>query len=420
MHFGLSQANIELAWQRVKHSHKDRTFITNPFLDSWLDFSRTDWLPHLYDKLDPYYKPSLPTRCWVPKGNNLCRPGVILRPEDEVVYFSLVDIMLPNISKYVEKVESVALYPRLTRNAGEVNLLEYYQKQWNRFRSESKELLTNGFPYMVRTDITAFYSNVNIKELISILTSLEVSKEVRDILSECLNTWSLNQSTGIPQGFIPSDILSLTYLAKTDMELQRSGIKHLRYSDDIRIFAASESDARKNLHELDCQLLACGLSLNSSKTIILNKEEAMSEVESHGEEIENISQNFRDVYKKDMPDIGPYTPFWEIEAIIPNSDATPEAKEAAERHFDGFTRSYNNNKGEFDKSLFHLLLAWLKALDSPYAIETCKEILKSRPHEAKDILKYFKKFHNDDSIVSYLLDISNNAQTAFSISRSRC
>ncbi|MDG7001829.1 MAG: hypothetical protein JRN15_22255 [Nitrososphaerota archaeon] len=400
----LPPLNLELAWKRVMHYHKDRTFVTNPFLDSWLDFSRADWLGHVGQRLFNGYEPTPPTSCWIPKEGGLCRPGVVLSPEDEIVFYTLLDAMLPEISIYVQQVESVALHPRLVRDISRVSLLEYYKNQWKYFRSKSTELLNNGLPYMVNTDITSFYSSINIKSLISIMADLNIAQELRALLAKCLNTWSHNLASGIPQGFMPSDVLSLVFLAETDVELRRSGISHLRYSDDIRIFAATETEAKRYLHKLDCLLLRRGLWLNSSKTEILHGEKAISKISAQGKQIDAVNRDFMDIYRTEMPMIGPYTPFWEIAAQIPHSQATPEARVKAEQRFDEFMSSYQG--GNFDRSLFHFLLPWLGALDSPHAIEPCKEILPSHPSEANYILKYFKKFHNNHDIAQFLMDLA--------------
>ena len=236
------------------------------------------------------------------------------------------------------------------------------------------------------------------------MSYLQVGQELRDLLAKCLNTWSSNLASGIPQGFVPSDILSLTYLAETDIELSRSGIFHVRYSDDIRLFAATETEARAYLHKLDCLLLTRGLSLNSAKTNIIYGQEAISKVSSKGEQIDAVNRDFLDLYRSEVQQVGPYTPFWQIEALITYSQVTPEARDRAERRFDDFMAAYE--QGLLDKSLFHFLLPCLGALESPYAIEPCKRILKSHPNEAKHILRYFKKFHDHYDISVFLMDLA--------------
>lgn len=406
--------NLDLAWKRVMHSHKDRSFVSHPFIDSWLDFSRNDWLDHLRSRLRSGYSPTIPTTCWVPKGNNLCRQGVILTPQDETIYFALIDFMLPQISTYVYDSETVALHPRLVREHSGIKLVEHYKRQWAHFRDVSLDYLNNGYPFMVKTDITSFYSSISIKNLFSILMGLGIEREACNLLSKCLNTWAGDSSTGIPQGYIPSDILSLVFLAETDITLQRSGVNHMRYSDDIRIFAVSDKEARSKLHELDRLLLSRRLSLNSAKTRILYGSAAVLEVRGHGAKIETLNHTFGSMYGNVVPGIGPYTPFWEVEEAILGSKVNEFTRPIIENMFDNLIEDYEN--GDLNTSLLRYLLPWLRALNSSHAIEPCKKIIVTHPNEAKTILKYFKKFSKDKNLVDFLLLYANDTETVYEYS----
>jgi hypothetical protein len=134
--------------------------------------------------------------------------------------------------------------------------------------------LAEGFPYVVFTDISAFYENVEIGILVSDVNALGAPASATALLSVCLNRWAQVPSRGLPQGLEASDILAKVYLNPVDRALINRDILHVRYSDDIRIFSHTKVAAQEAMVFLGRLLRARGLNLQAAKSAIVRADTA--------------------------------------------------------------------------------------------------------------------------------------------------
>ena len=121
----------------------------------------------------------------------MVRPGASLVLEDELLFTALVGLMLP------------AIYSRIGCSQGDPDIayqqeadftkLEWIRtgfRVWSEWREKSLAQLQSGPQFMVATDLSAFYENIDIARLSSDLKSVGADVEAVDCLVKCLRRWA--------------------------------------------------------------------------------------------------------------------------------------------------------------------------------------------------------------------------------------
>jgi Reverse transcriptase (RNA-dependent DNA polymerase) len=148
---------------------------------------------------------------------------------------------------------------------------------WAEFMNHYRELLighgSEGFA--IATDITAFYEHIEVGDFLSVMRAV-LHDKARDLADELaalevlLKTASF-KGCGLPQNMDPSRLLADVYLRVVDDRVRAiSGLSYLRYVDDIRLVAATRGAVVRGLQQLESQLKAAGLFLNSKKTELID------------------------------------------------------------------------------------------------------------------------------------------------------
>ena len=375
--------NIKLAWERVKYDIGKRHFLKYQFQLELINSDLSAWLEKQKIIFDAgSYIPNPILICDVPKGKGLIRPGAHLTIEDVLFYTALVaECYKPIYDKIRWSQNKTEFSYTMSENADRIDWFLNHFKGWENFRDKSLEKVEDGFSYVVFTDITGFYENIDIQLLLSDLRNCRISEEIIAQISKCLNKWAYINK-GIPQGQSASDIFAKLYLNSVDLGLKNSDIIHLRYVDDIRIFCRTKADAKKALIELTNLLRKRGLNLQSAKTKILNSIEAKSEIESIFPIIHKVVAQLRKETIKIIED--PYGGEYEI--FDPEATISEPSGRVIEETFRSYFSEAEESK--FDKSLFHYLLNRLKQADNPFALDYSLSILESHPEETKYILEY--------------------------------
>lgn len=135
-------------------------------------------------------------------------------------------------------------------------------------------------PWMVETDITAFFDFIKHELLLPELQHLGVDNSLINPLREMLRTWSVTPNTGLPQGPNASRLLGNFYLAPVDAAMRRlPRVKYFRYMDDIRIVGSSRAAVIEALQVLDAECRRRGLALSTRKTMLHSGPAAISSLE---------------------------------------------------------------------------------------------------------------------------------------------
>ena len=106
---------------------------------------------------------------------------------------------------------TVAFSYQMAKKSDRIDWFKNQFKGWENFRKKSTEKLKDDFSYVIFTDITGFYENIDIQLLLSDLSNCNISEKIIGQLSKCLNKWA-SISKGIPQGQSASDLLAKCHI----------------------------------------------------------------------------------------------------------------------------------------------------------------------------------------------------------------
>ncbi|XVA02862.1 RNA-directed DNA polymerase [Prescottella equi] len=146
--------------------------------------------------------------------------------------------------------------------------------QWKRWLKHVRRHLQRGEPWLIKTDLTAYFDTIKFDLLDAELQSLAVANDVRKTLSEMLQAWSPLQGAGLLQGPDAARILGNLYLAPVDAAMDLTGVGYSRYMDDIRITGSSKASVINGLRLLERECRIRGLILSPNKTTIHSGKEA--------------------------------------------------------------------------------------------------------------------------------------------------
>jgi RNA-directed DNA polymerase len=113
--------------------------------------------------------------------------------------------------------------------------------------AEAREHLLGGCNWVVGVDLSKFFDRVNHQRLLARLAKDVPDKSVLRLIHHMLkakvvlpNGTRINTEEGTPQGGPLSPLLSNIVLDELDWELQRRGLKFVRYADDFNVYVGSQ------------------------------------------------------------------------------------------------------------------------------------------------------------------------------------
>lgn len=327
----------------------------------------------------------------------MVRPGSLLSVEDALLYTLIVGKLHTNIRKRLEWSQGTVDVAYQLQEPSKIEWLKGGFSVWRQMREMSLDTLKEGFRYVVVTDITGFYENIDISRLVSELRETGADEELVNLLSKCLNKWAHPRGKGIPQGYSASDILAKLYLEPLDKALTNKGMRHYRYVDDLRVFCTSHLDAKRSIEFLTSQLSIRGLNLQSAKTKILSREEAKSVFDGVTETIEALNHQVLEEIADGLAANGYVFERHElVRALQLHKGPPPETLERA------FVEQFLETERSFDKTLFTYLLRRLGKCRSVIAAEYCMNALSAHPEHTEDVLEYLRSIGPRDADVRAL------------------
>lgn len=234
------------------------------------------------------YHPGPNIRLLLEKSKGLCRQLVLTNPIDAIILQRLSDRIWPEIKSSAPSSQA------------------FFEPDDHKFSKSMKELFADpsyggfrawlafqkalfGFAkvrnYIVATDIANYYDFVNYNHLRNILSSYisEKNETILDTLIYSLSgmLWQPDYmprvEMGLPQMPLTAPrLLAHCFLYETDDFLKnRKGIDFVRFMDDIDVGVDTYSEAKKIARDLDLVLHTRQVRLNSGKTRILTKHQAV-------------------------------------------------------------------------------------------------------------------------------------------------
>ncbi len=389
--------DIKRAFSIVKYDLRGMTFVNFPYEEELVDIDQTNLFKLVAEELNEgKYKPSPCDIAEVPKGKGAVRPGSILTIKDQLVYTSLVNDIYTLLEEELSWSQGVVDYAYRLSKERDNNL--WFRDQfsgWNDFKNNSINQINEGSAFVVVTDITGYYENIDHSQLFSDLRQIGCSDYIVSIIRSCLTEWGQLGTKGIPQGSSASHLLAKLYLNPVDNELKDLGYKHYRYVDDFRIFCESMAEAKQALVDLSAILRRRGLNLQSAKSKIVRADDAKPEIVGTTELIEDVINKM----KRQTLDISadPYAINISIHTKTPNKAQLKVIKIAFNDFF------VNADDTTFDKSLFHFLLNKLAQANDDSAYDYCLEQLERHPEEIKDVLNYLGRINKGKDALKTLV-----------------
>lgn len=152
-------------------------------------------------------------------------------------------------------------------------ILQVLQKQWDPTLSEhsygfrpgrsahqavakAQEYLNDGYQYVVDIDLEKFFDKVNHDTLMGRVAKRITDKRVLRLLRGYLNSGVLENGLisptdqGTPQGGPLSPLLSNIVLDDLDRELEKRGLRFVRYADDCNIYVRSERAGKRVMESI--------------------------------------------------------------------------------------------------------------------------------------------------------------------------
>ncbi len=230
----LSKDNMNLAFKRVK-ANKGASGIDNMQVDELLQYLKENGNQLKEDIRNGKYNPKAVRRVEIPKTDGSKRKLGIPTVVDRVIQQAIAQ----QLSEIYEPIFSANSYGfRPNRSCHDAIL-------------KAKEIMNNGYKWIVDLDIEKFFDTVNQDLLISIIRRTIKEDKVVSLIRKYLQAGVLVKGVfektekGTPQGGNISPILSNIMLNELDKELETRGLQFVRYADDCVIFTKSRKSAER-------------------------------------------------------------------------------------------------------------------------------------------------------------------------------
>lgn len=388
---------------------KDNNFVQFAYEQEVFESNSTAIVQAVNEQLtSDNYTPTYSQQVEVPKGNGAVRPGSIITIKDQIAYTLLLESIYPDLHSEIAGTQAVTdfgyqLYPA----SDSQKWFRDWFVSWDSWKDDSLSKISQGYQFVVMTDITGFYENIDHKTLFNDLNRIHTPQLVVKTLRAMLKKWNPIDTKGLPQAIAASHLLAKLYLHDIDATLSNKDYVHSRYVDDIRIFCNSKAEAKRAIMDLSIALRKRGLNLQSSKTHVLEAEKAKSEIVGRATIIEILASRLKE--EIDIEDIrnDPYASSIQINSRALNPAQMNVIKQAFNDYF------LISEENEFDKSLFHYLIKRLGSIGDNFAVSYCMDSLEKRPQETKFILPYLTTIEDKDAILEELISILQSPNSVY-------
>ena len=311
----LDPSVLRRVWKGVRKQEREAHLSRIPLLrDSTggiaFELSLDDVLTNLQLRLlESSYRPHRPIIVEAVKSKLLHRRLSFLAFEDALVLGALVQAARASLMKNMPEWVSFGQQDHQEKNSSKSKKTdaitfdyEDWWTKWLRYRGLLKVIEEDPNPLLVVSDITNFFSSIDLSQLRSkVGGETQLDTPASDLLFYMLDNlrpaegYSPTGSLGLPA--VPDDtsrVLAHFYLAELDKELIPEG-QHGRYTrwvDDMVISVPDEIEGGKVVARIERALSKLGLVANSSKTdLVLKDDFRQSHHEEQNDYLDTVHQN---------------------------------------------------------------------------------------------------------------------------------
>lgn len=232
----LERENLNRAYKQVKRNHGapgiDGMTVEKALL--WIRENREELLQSIREGS---YKPSPVRRKEIPKPDGGVRKLGIPTVVDRVIQQAIAQKLQP----IYEPLFSDGSYGYRPKRSAQQAI------------QKVKSYAEQGYGYAVEIDLSKYFDTLNHELLLNLLRRQIHDERVTQLIKKYLKSGVMEGGTfirteeGSPQGGPLSPLLSNVYLNEFDQEMQRRGVKVIRYADDIVVLAKSKRAANRLL-----------------------------------------------------------------------------------------------------------------------------------------------------------------------------
>jgi RNA-directed DNA polymerase len=254
----LSRDNLNHAYKQVK-KNKGAHGVDGMGVEHLLQYLKDNGEELVKLVLDGKYRPNPVRRVEIPKDNGSMRTLGIPTAVDRMLQQAVAQVLQPIFEPQFAET-SYGFRPK--RSAHDA-------------LRKCKEYANQGYTYVVDMDLEKFFDTVNQSKMIELLSRTIKDGRVVSLIHKYLTAGAISKGEfeetelGLIQGGNISPLCSNIMLNELDQELERRGIKFVRYADDMLLFARTKRSAERiQEHILPFIEGRLRLRVNKEKTVV--------------------------------------------------------------------------------------------------------------------------------------------------------